>query len=96
MPQRPSIIATKAITGNVLIYNTEKHPAKPKDDIARPDMKLIGHQERSEGYGLCWNTKQPGLLLSGSHDKKICLWDIEKQPVVATVPGVQPGISPVS
>ena len=38
--------------------------------------KLIGHT--SEGYGLAWNPISSNILLSGQTDRKICLWDIEK------------------
>jgi histone-binding protein RBBP4 len=27
-------------------------------------------------YGLAWNIKKEGLLLSGSDDNLVCLWDI--------------------
>ena len=38
--------------------------------------KLVGHT--SEGYGLAWNPISSNILLSGQTDRKICLWDIEK------------------
>lgn len=37
-------------------------------------MRLRGHKK--EGYGLAWNPHQEGLLLSGSEDKRVCLWNI--------------------
>ena len=39
-------------------------------------MRLQGHTE--EGYGLSWNPKKPGYLLSAGYDKKICIWNIEE------------------
>lgn len=38
--------------------------------------KLVGHT--AEGYGLSWNGINRNLLLSGFTDKRICIWDIEK------------------
>lgn len=38
------------------------------------DVVLRGHD--AEGYGLSWNPMKEGWLLSGSYDKKICLWDL--------------------
>jgi len=37
---------------------------------------LVAHT--AEGYGLAWNNLNKNLLLSGSADKRICIWDIEK------------------
>uniref|UniRef100_A0A2N9IRH2 Histone-binding protein RBBP4-like N-terminal domain-containing protein n=1 Tax=Fagus sylvatica TaxID=28930 RepID=A0A2N9IRH2_FAGSY len=39
-----------------------------------PDLRLRGHD--MEGYGLSWSPSKEGYLLSGSHDRKICLWDV--------------------
>jgi histone-binding protein RBBP4 len=38
------------------------------------DVMLKGHDV--EGYGLAWSPMMEGLLLSGSYDNKICLWDL--------------------
>jgi histone-binding protein RBBP4 len=38
------------------------------------DVVLKGHD--AEGYGLAWSPTKEGLLLSGSYDNKICLWDL--------------------
>ena len=37
---------------------------------------MTGHS--SEGYGLAWNPINHNILASGQTDKKICIWDIEK------------------
>jgi histone-binding protein RBBP4 len=39
-----------------------------------PDLRLRGHD--MEGYGLSWSPSKEGYLLSGSHDRKLCLWDV--------------------
>jgi histone-binding protein RBBP4 len=68
MPQKFNIIATKTIMGEVHIFDYHKHPSKPVSDTAaaRPELRLTGHER--DGYGLSWNKKSAGLLLSGSDD----------------------------
>ena len=41
----------------------------------RPEVRLCGHTE--EGYGLCWNPLQEGVLVSASNDGNICMWNVE-------------------
>jgi WD40 repeat protein len=38
--------------------------------------KLICHTQ--DGYGLSWNPKFYSVLASGHSDKRICIWDVEK------------------
>jgi histone-binding protein RBBP4 len=38
------------------------------------DVVLKGHD--AEGYGLLWSPMKEGLLLSGSYDNNIWLWDL--------------------
>lgn len=78
MPQKTNLIATKSPNGEVQIFNTLKHPENPDDLLIKPDIKLPGHTK--EGFGLDWNTLKEGLLVSGSDDHRICLWDINKYP----------------
>lgn len=33
-------------------------------------------------FGLAWNLKDKGKLLSGSDDRLVCLWDLNKNPTV--------------
>ncbi|KAI0564396.1 chromatin assembly factor 1 55 kDa subunit [Gracilaria domingensis] len=35
----------------------------------------MGHKK--EGYGLSWNAKEPGRLVSGADDKLVCTWNID-------------------
>eukprot|EP00252_Welwitschia_mirabilis_P023960 TRINITY_DN6926_c0_g1_i1.p1 TRINITY_DN6926_c0_g1~~TRINITY_DN6926_c0_g1_i1.p1 ORF type:complete len:429 (+),score=97.16 TRINITY_DN6926_c0_g1_i1:23-1309(+) len=75
MPQKPSLIGTKTVSSDVYVFDCEKHPSEPADAMAcNPDLILKGHTD--EGYGLSWSPMKEGYLLSGSHDKVICLWDI--------------------
>lgn len=76
MPQSHNVIATKTVSGEVHLFDYFKHPTRPADAEVRPNMRLLGH--RSEGYGLAWNPTQEGLLLSGSDDGVICVWDVNR------------------
>jgi len=76
MPQSENIIATKTISGNVDLFDINKHPDAPLTDEVKPELRLIGHTR--EGFGLSWNSKMTGYLLSGSDDQNICVWDINK------------------
>lgn len=90
MPQHSHYIATRGPAGDVFVYDRSLHPAKPalaaptatvgattttaSKVVATPDFRLVGHEK--EGYGLSWNPREAGLLLSGGEDHTICLWDL--------------------
>jgi histone-binding protein RBBP4 len=75
MPQSHNIIATKTVSGEIHIFDQFKHPTRPTNMTeVKPNLKLSGHQR--EGYGLSWNPTKEGILLSGSDDGLICIWDI--------------------
>jgi histone-binding protein RBBP4 len=71
-PFASHLIASKTISGEVLIFNTNNPGTEP---VIKPSARLVGHS--SEGYGLAWNPREKSLILSGSNDKRILLWDIE-------------------
>jgi histone-binding protein RBBP4 len=48
--------------------------------MKEPVGKLVGHT--AEGYGLSWNGINKNLLVSGFSDRRICIWDIEKNKQV--------------
>jgi WD40 repeat protein len=52
MPQKPDLIATKTVTGEVFIFDRTKHPSKPTNDICKPDITLRGHTK--EGLVCCF------------------------------------------
>ncbi|KAG1663769.1 hypothetical protein FOA52_011820 [Chlamydomonas sp. UWO 241] len=83
MPQNPFLIATKAVSADVYVFDYSKHPSKPAaDGVCRPNLVLKGHH--AEGYGLAWSPLNPGHLLSGSDDTQICMWDIQANPAKAS------------
>ena len=87
MPQSHNLIATKTTSGEVHLFDYFKHPTKPLDADVHPNLRLLGHT--SEGYGLSWNPLREGLLLSGSDDGIICLWDINQVSKVEVDPVYQ-------
>ena len=50
MPQNPDLLATKAVTGEVLIFDRTKYSSEPeRDGVCRPNIRLVG--QHREGYG---------------------------------------------
>ena len=74
MPQNSFIIATKSPNADVLVFDTNKHPASVKETECKPELRLVGHS--MEGYGLDWSPLHPGRVVSGGDDTKICVWDV--------------------
>lgn len=53
MPQNPDLIATKAVTGEVLIFDRTKHSSEPeRGGVCKPDIRLVG--QRREGWAVCY------------------------------------------
>ncbi|KAG5643541.1 hypothetical protein DXG03_000682 [Asterophora parasitica] len=75
MPQNPDLIATKAITGEVLVFDRTKHSSEPeRGGVCKPDIRLVG--QNREGFGLAWNPVKTGHVLGASEDMTVCHWDI--------------------
>ncbi|KAJ7597291.1 WD40 repeat-like protein [Mycena floridula] len=75
MPQNPDLIATKAVSGEVLVFDRTKHSSEPeRGGICKPDIRLTG--QTKEGYGLAWNPCKQGHVLGASEDMTVCHWDI--------------------
>ncbi|KAJ7610895.1 WD40 repeat-like protein [Roridomyces roridus] len=75
MPQNPDLIATKAVTGEVLVFDRTKHSSEPeRGGQCKPDIRLVG--QTREGYGLAWNPVKSGNILGASEDMTVCHWDI--------------------
>lgn len=75
MPQNFDVLATFSSDGNIYVFDRTKHPLQPRETF-QPDAVLNYHQD--EGYGLSWNPHTEGLLVSGSSDTQVALWDITK------------------
>eukprot|EP00002_Diphylleia_rotans_P038977 TRINITY_DN8936_c0_g1_i1.p1 TRINITY_DN8936_c0_g1~~TRINITY_DN8936_c0_g1_i1.p1 ORF type:complete len:418 (-),score=98.49 TRINITY_DN8936_c0_g1_i1:340-1593(-) len=82
-PLDTKMIATKSPSSDVLVFDYTQQPNKPSSDGAcKPLFRLRGHKK--EGYGLSWSHQVNGLLLSGSDDELICMWELG-QPGLSTV-----------
>ncbi|KAK0481492.1 WD40 repeat-like protein [Armillaria novae-zelandiae] len=67
MPQNPDLIATKAVTGEVLVFDRTKHSSEPeRGGACKPDIRLVG--QTKEGFGLAWNPVKAGNVLGASED----------------------------
>ncbi|KAJ3722231.1 histone-binding protein RBBP4 or subunit C of CAF1 complex-domain-containing protein [Lentinula raphanica] len=43
MPQNPELLATKAVTGEVLVFDRTKHASEPEPDgVSKPNIRLVG------------------------------------------------------
>ena len=69
MPQSENIIASKTISGNIDLFDINKHPEAPFTDEVKPELRLIGHTQ--EGFGLSWNSNKYSLAakVMSSHFK---------------------------
>jgi WD40 repeat protein len=75
-PQKSQIIATKTSGGYVNLYDYRFFPSTPEvNSCCKPQMRLEGHG-KTDGYALSWNSKNEGIIVSGSYDGLVCVWDI--------------------
>jgi histone-binding protein RBBP4 len=60
MPQNPDLLATKAVSGEVLVFDRTRHPSEPeRGGVCKPDIRLVGQTRegcvvrlgRGEGLG---------------------------------------------
>lgn len=70
MPQDPRCIATINGEGSCFVYSMDEKMG------LESNTKLVHHKEN--GFGLCWNPKVKGELLTSSDDHTIALWNYEK------------------
>jgi histone-binding protein RBBP4 len=70
------MIATKAPSSTVYVFDYSKHPSTPADPVCRPQHRCLGHT--AEGYGLAWSPVTANRLLSGSDDATVCMWDLSE------------------
>eukprot|EP00921_Rhytidocystis_pertsovi_P020285 GHVQ01032229.1.p1 GENE.GHVQ01032229.1~~GHVQ01032229.1.p1 ORF type:complete len:456 (-),score=68.58 GHVQ01032229.1:577-1944(-) len=76
MPQHPTKIATRSVSGNVLLFDSDKYGNEAvKGTVdATPDIVMTGHS--LEGWGMSWNKSREGYITTVADDGKICVWDI--------------------
>lgn len=67
MPQNPSIVATKTVSGNIHVF--DRNIFSKNSSTKDPQIVCVGHS--LEGYPLDWNVNESGLLLSGSDDGRV-------------------------
>jgi histone-binding protein RBBP4 len=71
-PKNPFIIATKTVSGDVLLFDYSKHPSRPAtENLVLSQATLKGHS--AEGYALDWSMDHQ--LASGADDNIVCIWD---------------------
>lgn len=68
MPQMPCIVATRSSHDNICIFDG-------RSPNGAPTASLSQHDEG--GWGLDWNPLHKGLLVSGSDDGQIGVWDVQ-------------------
>ncbi len=75
MPQNHFIVASRGPNPEVFIWDLSKHSSFPDESSApAPQGVCVGHQ--GEGYGMCWSQHKEGMLITGSEDKTVALWDV--------------------
>lgn len=73
MPQQPTKFATQCANGKVYVYDLER-AADDESPNPGPVVVCDGHTE--EGFGLSWNPRKSGELVSAANDGLLCLWDV--------------------
>lgn len=70
-PYDPDLLATASEIGDI---RTWKIPQKVEGPISQPEADLKGHKKRVES--LVWHPTASGILLSGSLDRTVRLWNV--------------------
>eukprot|EP00020_Sapocribrum_chincoteaguense_P008511 CAMPEP_0170748348 /NCGR_PEP_ID=MMETSP0437-20130122/9805_1 /TAXON_ID=0 /ORGANISM="Sexangularia sp." /LENGTH=424 /DNA_ID=CAMNT_0011087181 /DNA_START=101 /DNA_END=1372 /DNA_ORIENTATION=- len=74
-PANPSVIATKASSGVVYLWDYTKHASTPTSDgTCNPQASLTGCD--ADGFALSWNALASELVASGSDDGSLCVWNV--------------------
>lgn len=76
-PSRPQLLATKAATGAVLLFD---YKAERPSGQCCPDATLAPSGQVADGFALQWSFLERRLLASGGNDGRLCLWDVEVSP----------------
>lgn len=88
MPSNHFIVASRGPSPEVYVFDLSKHPSFPeKQSTFRPEGVCVGHTK--EGYALEWSRKRPGILLTGSDDTTVRMWDVAAATTSKSEPGTQ-------
>jgi len=79
-PHRGQLIATKAATGDVHLFN---YKAERSETDFSPDVTLHSPGGNVDGFALCWCPLEKSSLASGSNDGRLCIWDVEASTLSA-------------
>ena len=78
MPQNHFIVASRGPHPDIYIWDISKHSSFPDEKtpvvLSSPQGVCVGHSK--EGYAMAWSPHQSGLLLTGSEDGTVQLWDV--------------------
>jgi histone-binding protein RBBP4 len=77
MPQNHFIVASRGPNPEIFIWDVSKHPSFPDKDNATtfdPQGICTGHEQ--EGYAMVWSPHTAGLLVTGSEDTTVKVWDV--------------------
>jgi len=74
-PQDEYYLATRAKTGDALVFDYSKHSLYDHDDECKPKLRLKGPDE--EGWGLGWSPHRHGYMIASSKDQRVYMWDIK-------------------
>ena len=84
MPHNPDLLATKAVTGEVLIFDRTKHSSEPeRGGVCKPDIRLVGQQREGYAVSSC-NATQSDIAVSsvtvlpGTLLKPVTYWVLQK------------------
>jgi histone-binding protein RBBP4 len=88
MPSNHFIVASRGPSAEIYIFDLSKHPSFPtKESTFSPQGVCIGHSK--EGYCMEWSKQRPGLLITGSDDATVQLWDVNAVTSNKSGPGTQ-------
>lgn len=86
MPQNPDLLATKAVTGEVLVFDRTKHSSEPeRGGECKPDIRLIGQQREGWAFVFVHFCLREGLIvvfvamaLLGVPPRRGAFWERQK------------------
>ncbi|CRG93360.1 chromatin assembly factor 1 protein WD40 domain, putative [Plasmodium gallinaceum] len=62
--EKKNFVVTKAVDGNLHLFDINKHKIETNDDKMSPEVSFIGNQ--SDGFGLDFNTHKKNILTCGN------------------------------